>query len=297
MTLSDVNEAYLRSFTRELRSRGRAAKTVQSYNEAARLLINFLGIEDVSETSPAQVQSFTEDQLGRHSHSTAAVRFRSLQQFFNWLVREDIIERSPMVKLKAPSVPVNPVPVLSDDYIMRLYKACEGKEFSERRDLAMIRLFIDTGVRVGEMAGMTLPDVDLQVDRIEVLGKGSRRRFVAFGPKSGTVLERYLRVRSKHPVAKHSDRLWLGARGKPMTTSGIYQMLERRSKEAGIPRVHPHMLRHTAAHAWMANGGQEGDAMRLFGWRSSEMPKRYGASAADERAQEAHRRMALGDRL
>jgi len=90
--------------------------------------------------------------------------------------------------------------------------------------------------------------------------------------------------------------LWL-SKGGVMTDSGILQALKTRGQQAGVPRVFCHQLRHSFAHYWLSAGGQEHDLMRLAGWRSRDMPARYGASAADQRAREAHRRIAPGDRF
>ena len=81
-----------------------------------------------------------------------------------------------------------------------------------------------------------------------------------------------------------------------MTESGIAQMLERRCDQAGLDKVHPHQIRHTAAHTWLAAAGAEVSAMRNFGWRSRTMLSRYEASVADERARDEAHRLALGDR-
>jgi len=96
-----------------------------------------------------------------------------------------------------------------------------------------------------------------------VLGKGRRPRACPFGRKTAQALDRYLRARAGHKEA-HREELWLGLWG-PVTESSIYQMLEKRANQAKIGHINTHLFRHSFAHTWLANGGQEGDLMRLAG--------------------------------
>ncbi|HVA09706.1 MAG TPA: tyrosine-type recombinase/integrase, partial [Acidimicrobiales bacterium] len=101
-----------------------------------------------------------------------------------WLVEEGEISSSPMERMKPPIVPEQPVPVLPDDALEKLLAACKaGTTFEDLRDEVVIRLFMDTGMRLAEMAGLTVEDVDLDARVAHVLGKGRRRRACPFGAK------------------------------------------------------------------------------------------------------------------
>lgn len=294
--ITGANAALLRSFTRSLRTQNRSERTIQSYCETAELLARHRPGKALDEMTRDDIESFIGEQLRRHKPTSAAVRFRALRRFYNWCVAEDIVERSPMERMAQPQVPEQPVPILSENELTALLKVTAGKGFEQRRDQAIIRLFLDSGLRLGEMASLMLDDVDLDThDVVHVVGKGSRGRACPFGAKTGTALDRYLRERSKHPN-RELPNLWIGSRGA-MTESGIAQMLRRRGGEAGVEHVHPHRFRHTFAHLWRVHGGDDDSLMRLVGWRSRSMLNRYGAAAADERAREAHRRLSPGDRL
>jgi integrase/recombinase XerC len=120
--------------------------------------------------------------------------------------------------MRPPQLPEQPVEVVGPDHLARLLKTCEGRDFSSRRDTAII-LLVDTGMRRAECAAMTLDDVDLDQQIVWVLGKGRRPRALPIGRKTAQALDRYLRTREGHRLA-HLPQLWVG-RNRSMTPSGV----------------------------------------------------------------------------
>lgn len=283
-----------------MRAENRAERTATLYGMSVRFFGEWLARQGRAATLDELTRASIREWLASLVESgkapgTVRTRYKGLHRFCTWLVAEDEITTHPMVGLEVPAVPDKPVPVLSDVELSAVLRACSGTRWYDRRDEAVIRLLLDTGVRVAELVGLNLADVDLDNEMAMVTGKGRKTRPVYFAARTARALDRWQRERRRHRWA-HLDVLFLGERGA-LTTDGVREIVRVRGDKAGVPGLHPHRFRHTFAHDYLISGGQERDLKRLAGWSSDSMLERYGSSAADLRAREGARRLRRGDRV
>jgi site-specific recombinase XerD len=274
---------------------------VQSYTSAVRwFAVGYLagqaGKSSWEQVDAQDIQRWMTQLLHQYSSAYASIQFRARRQFFKWRVGEEDLP-DPMAWLRAPMVPVTAVPVFTSVELSELGKACQGRSLAARRDAAIIAVFTATGIRLSELAGIhyhpgdpARSDLDLHAREIRIRGKASKPRTVKIGHQAARSLDRYLRARARHAQAWR-PQLWLGVNNRgPLTATGIYQIVARRGRQAGVD-VYPHRFRHHFSHTWLDRGGAERDLMELNGWTSPQMLTRHGASARGARARRSYDRI------
>ncbi|NEW49958.1 tyrosine-type recombinase/integrase [Nocardia cyriacigeorgica] len=287
----------LPSWELALRAERKSAETLKSYGLGVRQFLAWCertGSPTV--LTKAAVAGFTADLLDNGAEaSTARSRQLAIKRFSAWLADEGETDRDELLGLKPPKLDIKIVDPLTDDQLRALIKTCQGRDFRELRDMAIVRFMAETGCRAGEVVGLEISDVDLSRGLAVVRrSKTGRGRLTPFGPQTGRAIDRYLRARRTHRLA-NTPTLWLGDRGKNLGYQGLYSALLYRAGLAGIANFHPHRMRHTAATRWLSAGGSEGGLMAVAGWTRRDMIDRYTRATASERAAAEAASLNLGD--
>jgi hypothetical protein len=221
-----------RSFERHLWAENKSDRTIETYLEAVRLLEAFLAALGVrlAEADRAHIEEFLADLLARWKPATAANRYRSLKVFYAWLEDEGEIAADPMAKMKPPARPEQPVPVLPDEALRRLFAACAGKDFEgppgHGHDHAVARL----GCRPGRAGRPPGGRPGLRTRRGPRDRQGPAGAGAALRPQGGR-RPRPLPPDQVEARACGISVLWLGQKG-PLTATGLAQMLWRRGRQA-----------------------------------------------------------------
>jgi len=253
-----ILQAEISSFALRLAAEGKAAKTIRTYTEAVQWFAaaRLPGRASWEHVDRQDIQQWMAWLLDRYSSAYASNQYRALQQFFKWLAAEDQLP-DPMAGLAPPRMADKLVPVFAPGDLTRLERACAGRGFAQRRDTTIIAVLTATGIRLSELAGLRCGDLDLWQRELIVHGKGGKDRIVRIGHQAARSLDRYLRARSRHAHARR-PQLWLGVNNRePLTAAGIYQMIARRGRQAGVdaglPRMRQQPRRHLASRVSATN--------------------------------------------
>lgn len=298
--LTDLTNSWYLS----LNSDSKSHSTIRSYLDSVNSLVRYLEGQgapiEIDAVEPEHVRGFLVAERTRTSDGNAAKHWRNLSVFFTWLTTEGECAVNPMNRVARPKVTLKIKTYLTEAELRRLLKTCEGgSDFESRRDAAILRVFMDTGIRVSGLADIRVSDVNLIDRRIRIILKGGDEHLIPLGHKAALAVDRYLRARARHHHAD-SPWLWLGLRGTTvnrMTRSGVQGVVKRRATQAGLTDVTPHRLRRSWVHHYLAGGGQIDQAAAIAGWKSPSMVFLYAGDLAAERARQAHDRLSPGDRL
>lgn len=292
------------SWALSLRADRKSPQTLKSYGDGLRYFLDWCEQRDAEPLSRASLRAWVTALLdGGSAASTARARQLAVRRFAAWLAEEGEVGADPFLGVKPPKLDQRVVEPLTEDQLRALLKACQppkgatpAEALRHRRDEAVLRLMLETGARAGEVVALTLDDLDLAGGTAVIRrGKGGKGRVVPVGPQAAQAIDRYLRLRRHHRLAASSRALWLGDRGKAFTYDALHKTLGERAKAAGIVGFHPHRMRHTAAHRWLAAGGSEGGLMAVAGWTRPDMLMRYTKAQASARAAEEAARLNLGE--
>jgi site-specific recombinase XerD len=279
--------------------RHKNARTIRQYVTAARRLADWArkqGRTSFAQLTKADLRRFLSS-LPSRSGGTATA---SSQATVWWAVRslyaylaedEGIADIAKAITVGRPQAG-DRISHLDSHEVGKLLKACQTS-----RELAVISVALDSGLRISELASLQVEDVlvdDLSARRIIVRGKGGKVRGVVIGTSTARALRQYLRKQRAESCYANLPDLWLGERGR-LSVQGLDRLIRKVGDRAGL-EIHPHLLRHTWAHHFRLAGGQTDNLCYLAGWSGPAMALKYGKSAAAERAELEARQLSLVDR-
>jgi integrase/recombinase XerD len=287
--LADAIDGFLGNLELE---RGLARHTITAYECDLRQCARFLsrkGVRAWTEVAPAQVTDWigalSADDLAA---SSLARKLSALRMFARYRAREGAAGRDFTELLVGPKL-VRKIPgTLTAREVERLLAAPAGGAHHALRDRAMLELFYSSGLRVSELAGLNLQQLDLDHGFVRVFGKGSKERVVPVGRKAGAALAAYLAAGRSHFVRPRTgSQLFLSERGTAISRKMLWVLIKKYARLAGIARpVKPHLLRHSFATHLLSGGADLRAIQEMLGHASIATTQIYTAVTADRRIAE-----------
>ena len=271
-------------FKLSCQTENKSPKTIEWYICFLERFLQFIQINhypnDVNEIEKTHIRAFilylqqqaktphTEKPL---SSSTVQGYIRTLKVFFSWLLREEYIESNLMTKIPIPRALVKVINTFNNEHINKLATLCHTSNGAGYRNLTIILLLLDSGIRVNELVNIDYSDLDLAEGYIKIRkAKGNKERLIPVGSIVQKTLWKYINRYRPQPLTRKITALFLSEYGLPLTKSGIQQMLRRYGRISGITgvRCSPHTFRHTFAKNYLLNGGDIFSLQKILGHSS-----------------------------
>ncbi|MBI2842094.1 MAG: site-specific tyrosine recombinase XerD [Armatimonadetes bacterium] len=264
-----------RFFDYLLVERGLSANTIASYGRDVAQFIEYareeMGADSVEDLSEEVLLSFLARLQKDHYAATSAARkLAAIRSFLKFLMREGITKTDPTGAVENPRA-AKPLPkTLTEDEVERLLRQPDPSNDNGLRDRAMLETLYATGLRVSELIGLCVEDVNLKVGFVRCVGKGSKERIVPIGEVAVQTIASYLdKSRARFAKGQRTEYLFLTNRGRPMTRVGFWKIVKKRARAAGITRhITPHVLRHSFATHLLEHGADIRSIQEMLGHAS-----------------------------
>jgi integrase/recombinase XerD len=292
--LTERYEALVLDFLAHLEfERGLSRNTLSAYRTDLLQFGRFLAGRDRDATNaePSDLSDFLADLAqgdgnGRAPCSTATVHRKAacLRSFYRHLRREGAIEDDPAARLETPRRGKKLPEVLSYAEVQRLLAQPRGDEPATLRDRALLELMYASGLRASETISLEISDVDLEHGIVRARGKGSKERLVPVGGKAIAAVRVYLRTGRPKLIRTHEERkLFLNFRGGPLTRQGLYKIVLKHAKTAGLgDRMSPHTLRHSFATHLLTGGCDLRSVQEMLGHADLSTTQLYTHLSGEE---------------
>jgi len=238
-----------------------------------------------------------KNKTGKLTGHTINCYLRTIRAFWGWLLREGFVDSSPFNKISIPKPPKKIITPFTEEQIQRLIKKIDTSTTAGIRNYAIILAFLDTGMRLGELIGLKITDIDFRNSTLKVFGKGAKERRLPIGRRLMAALWKYGLSRPK-PATGLIDNFFLTQEGRSLTKNRvetIIKYLGRKAELQGV-RCSPHTFRHTFCIQFLRNGANLFTLQQMTGHSSLEVLRGYVALAESD-LKKAHDKFSPADNM
>lgn len=262
-------------FLIEQQVRGNSPKTQKHYFRCLGLFERFQSPKnpDISAVSVSDCKAYYIHLSNRNVSSvTVQTYIRALRAFLSWCYLEGYISENIPKKFRLPKAQKKKIDILTDSEVEQLFRCLSGRDFISIRNYCIVALMIDSGLRLNEVVTIRRDKIHIAEGYAIVNGKGNKERFVPLGLNSKRALLRYCAI---VPNKEKETPLFVKDTLIPIKESTVKQLFRKLKSRSGIPRLHPHLLRHTFATRYIERGGDIYSLQSILGHTSLEMVKKY----------------------